>query len=82
MDDGGQRREPGPSREGRLEALAPGQAIVFGGDRVSYVTPELAAGLFRFGRDEDGAGAGAIAVNTLFNPVLLRYYERGFNQDR
>jgi glutamate-5-semialdehyde dehydrogenase len=43
MDDGGARREPGPSREGRLEALAPGQAIVFGGDRVSYVTPELAA---------------------------------------
>ncbi len=43
MDDGGARREPGPSREGRLEALAPGQAIVFGGDRVSYVGPELAA---------------------------------------
>jgi glutamate-5-semialdehyde dehydrogenase len=43
MDDGGARREPGPSREGRLEALAPGQAIVFGGDRVSYVSPELAA---------------------------------------
>jgi glutamate-5-semialdehyde dehydrogenase len=43
MDDGGQRREPGPAREGRLEALAPGQAIVFGGDRVSYVSDELAA---------------------------------------
>jgi glutamate-5-semialdehyde dehydrogenase len=43
MDDGGARREPGPSREGRLEALAPGQAIVFGGDRVSHVSPELAA---------------------------------------
>jgi glutamate-5-semialdehyde dehydrogenase len=43
MDDGGQRREPGPAREGRLEALAPGQAIVFGGDRVSYVDAELAA---------------------------------------
>jgi len=43
MDDGGQRREPGPAREGRLEALAPGQAIVFGGDRVSYVGAELAA---------------------------------------
>jgi glutamate-5-semialdehyde dehydrogenase len=43
MDDGGQRREPGPAREGRLEALAPGQAIVFGGDRVSYVGEELAA---------------------------------------
>src|SRR5690242_21783970 len=43
MDDGGARREPGPAREGRLEALAPGQAIVFGGDRVSYVSAELAA---------------------------------------
>jgi glutamate-5-semialdehyde dehydrogenase len=43
MDDGGQRREPGPAREGRLDALAPGQAIVFGGDRVSYVGEELAA---------------------------------------
>jgi glutamate-5-semialdehyde dehydrogenase len=47
MDDGGQRREReaslGPAREGRLEALAPGQAIVFGGDRVSYVSAELAA---------------------------------------
>jgi glutamate-5-semialdehyde dehydrogenase len=43
MDDGGARREAGPSREGRLEVLAPGQAIVFGGDRVSYVGPELAA---------------------------------------
>lgn len=43
LDDGGARREPGPSREGRLEALAPGQAIVFGGDRVSHVSAELAA---------------------------------------
>ncbi len=30
-------------RFGRLEALAPGQAIPFAGDRVAYVTPELAA---------------------------------------
>ncbi len=42
LDDGGARREAGPSREGRLEALVPGQAIVFGGDRVSYVSAELA----------------------------------------
>lgn len=32
-----------PVRTGRLEALAPGQAIPFAGDRVAYVTPELAA---------------------------------------
>ena len=43
LDDGGARRDPGPAREGRLEALAPGQAIVFGGDRVAYVSPDLAA---------------------------------------
>ncbi|MET0274599.1 MAG: aldehyde dehydrogenase family protein, partial [Phenylobacterium sp.] len=28
---------------GRLEALVPGQAIVFGGDRTAFVSPELAA---------------------------------------
>ena len=33
---------------GRLESLQPGQAIVYGGDRVAYVTPELAAA-FRAG---------------------------------
>jgi len=38
VDDGGQART-----KGRLEALAPGQAIPFGGDRAAYVTPELAA---------------------------------------
>jgi glutamate-5-semialdehyde dehydrogenase len=42
VDDGGARHEAGPTREGRLTALAPGQAIVFGGDRVAYVSPELA----------------------------------------
>ena len=31
------------NRTGRLESLQPGQAIVYGGDRVAYVTPELAA---------------------------------------
>ncbi|WP_421936741.1 aldehyde dehydrogenase family protein [Phenylobacterium sp.] len=39
MDDSGAART-----NGRLEALAPGQAIPFGGDRVAYVSPELAAG--------------------------------------
>jgi glutamate-5-semialdehyde dehydrogenase len=43
VDDGGSRRE-----DGRLSALAPGQAIPFGGDRVAYVSPELAAA-FRAG---------------------------------
>ncbi|MDB5466506.1 MAG: proA [Phenylobacterium sp.] len=48
VDDGGARHEPGPTREGRLETLVPGQAIVFGGDRVAHVSPELAAA-FRAG---------------------------------
>lgn len=43
MDDGGASRSGG-----RLEALAPGQAIPFGGDRVAHVSPELAAA-FRAG---------------------------------
>lgn len=43
VDDGGAAR-----MKGRLEALAPGQAIPFGGDRAAYVTPELAAA-FRLG---------------------------------
>ncbi|MFN3429430.1 MAG: polyamine aminopropyltransferase [Candidatus Sericytochromatia bacterium] len=47
-----------------------------------YLTPELAPGLFRFGRDEDAAGAGAVEINTLFNPVLLRYYQKGWGRDR
>ena len=43
VDDGGQKQEPGATREGRLEALAPGQAVPFGGDRVAWVSSELAA---------------------------------------
>lgn len=38
VDDGAGKRATG-----RLEALSPGQAIPFGGDRVAYVTPQLAA---------------------------------------
>src|SRR3954468_12107967 len=37
-----------PSATGRLERLQPGQAIVYGGDRVAYVSAELAAA-FRTG---------------------------------
>jgi glutamate-5-semialdehyde dehydrogenase len=48
VDDGGARHEPGPTREGRLEALVPGQLIVYGGDRTAEVSPELAAA-FRAG---------------------------------
>lgn len=43
VDDSGAARTTG-----RLEALAPGQAIPFGGDRVAHVSPELAAA-FRSG---------------------------------
>lgn len=43
VDDSGAART-----NGRLEALAPGQAIPFGGDRVAHVSPELAA-TFRAG---------------------------------
>ena len=43
MDDGTSGREAEAVRTGRLEALAPGQAIPFAGDRVAYVAPELAA---------------------------------------
>ena len=43
MDDGTSSKGAEVVRTGRLEALAPGQAIPFGGDRVAYVTPELAA---------------------------------------
>ncbi|MFC3067929.1 aldehyde dehydrogenase family protein [Phenylobacterium soli] len=42
MDDGGARLKAETPPTGRLEALAPGQAIPYGGDRVAYVTPELA----------------------------------------
>ena len=43
VEDGGARHEPGTTSSGRLTALVPGQAIVFGGDRVAHVSPELAA---------------------------------------
>jgi glutamate-5-semialdehyde dehydrogenase len=43
VDDGASGREAQAVRTGRLEALAPGQAIPFAGDRVAYVTPELVA---------------------------------------
>src|SRR5215472_9320977 len=43
MDDAAARAELDAPVTGRLTALAPGQAIVFGGDRVTYVAPELAA---------------------------------------
>ncbi len=37
------RGEATAARPARLEALTPGQAIVYGGDKVAYVSPELAA---------------------------------------
>jgi glutamate-5-semialdehyde dehydrogenase len=43
VDDGGAQRTTSAPRTGRLEALAPGQAIVFGGDRVAHVSEALAA---------------------------------------
>jgi glutamate-5-semialdehyde dehydrogenase len=43
VDGSSSGSEANPVRTGRLEALAPGQAIPFAGDRVAYVTPELAA---------------------------------------
>ncbi|WP_293355546.1 aldehyde dehydrogenase family protein [Phenylobacterium sp.] len=43
MDGSSSGKEASPVRTGRLEALAPGQAIPFAGDRVAHVTPELAA---------------------------------------
>ena len=39
MDDGGAQ---GGTRPGRLETLTPGMPIVFGGDRVAHVSPDLA----------------------------------------
>lgn len=47
-----------------------------------YLSAELAPGLFQFGRDEDARSAGEVAVNTVFNPVLLRYYQKGWGKDR
>jgi glutamate-5-semialdehyde dehydrogenase len=48
VDDGGAAMKTDRSGIGRLEALAPGMPIIFGGDRVAYVSPELAAA-FRAG---------------------------------
>ncbi len=48
MDDGGARARSEPSLNGRLQALVPGMPIVYGGDRVSHVSAELAAA-FRTG---------------------------------
>jgi len=43
VDDGTSGKAAEAVRTGRLEALAPGQAIPFGGNRAAYVTAELAA---------------------------------------
>ena len=43
MDDAAANAANAQPATGRLEALAPGQTIVFGGDRVAHVPPELAA---------------------------------------
>jgi glutamate-5-semialdehyde dehydrogenase len=43
VDDGAAGKGVAPVRSGRLESLAPGQAIPFAGDRVAFVTPELSA---------------------------------------
>ncbi len=43
MDDATSGRKTEAVRTGRLEALAPGQAIPFAGDRVAYVSADLAA---------------------------------------
>lgn len=71
VDDGGVTKNAG-----RLEALAPGQAIPFGGDRVVHVSPELAAAfrpgdrlvvvqdsgaLLHIPAHEQAAAAGAVA---------------------
>jgi glutamate-5-semialdehyde dehydrogenase len=42
MDNGGTGRRSEATREGRLDRLVPGQAIVWGGDRVAYVDEKLA----------------------------------------
>jgi glutamate-5-semialdehyde dehydrogenase len=42
MDDAAARSKADASLRGRLETLAPGMPIVYGGDRVAYVSPELA----------------------------------------
>jgi glutamate-5-semialdehyde dehydrogenase len=43
MDDGGARRTTDAPDTGRLESLVPGMPVVYGGDRVARVSPELAA---------------------------------------
>jgi glutamate-5-semialdehyde dehydrogenase len=43
VDDGTSAKTARAARTGRLEALAPGQAIPFGGDRVAFVDVDLAA---------------------------------------
>jgi glutamate-5-semialdehyde dehydrogenase len=43
VDDGTSSKATNAARTGRLETLAPGQAIPFAGDRVAFVTPDLAA---------------------------------------
>lgn len=43
VDDGTSGKGAAAARTGQLEALAPGQAIPFGGDRCAHVSPELAA---------------------------------------
>ena len=43
VDDGTAGKGAAPVRTGRLETLAPGQAIPYAGDRVAFVTPDLAA---------------------------------------
>lgn len=48
MDDVTSSRAANAARTGRLDALAPGQAIPFAGDHVAFVTQELAAA-FRSG---------------------------------
>ena len=44
MDDGGgKRRADGTSWSGRLEKLTPGMPVIWGGDRISHVSADLAA---------------------------------------
>jgi len=44
MDDAAARSsQEGPAPAGRLEALVPGMAVLYGGDKVAHVSPALAA---------------------------------------
>ena len=47
-----------------------------------WLTAEVLPGLFRFARDEDGSVLPTLAVNTVFNPVLLGYYQKGWGKER